>query len=93
MAIKYTIWINIEKLAIKISTYSIARLSKIYPNWDFLFENITSGNTDNAHKIRHVLAFWSNFFKWQRSMSFSSGHRPTPSRWLLSLNVFGLGAI
>jgi hypothetical protein len=32
-------------MAIKIPTYSIARPSKIYPNKDFWFENIPSGNT------------------------------------------------
>jgi hypothetical protein len=33
-------------MAIKIVTSSIARLCKIYRNWDFWFENIPSGNTD-----------------------------------------------
>jgi hypothetical protein len=28
---------------INIPTFSIARRSKIYPNWDFLFENKPSG--------------------------------------------------
>jgi hypothetical protein len=32
-------------MALKIPTSSIARPSKIYPNWDFWFENIPSGNT------------------------------------------------
>jgi hypothetical protein len=31
-------------------TSSIARPSKIYPNWDFWFENIQSGNTDFGAK-------------------------------------------
>jgi hypothetical protein len=35
---------KIDKLAIKI-TSSIAKPDKIYPNWDFWFENIPSGNT------------------------------------------------
>jgi hypothetical protein len=30
-------------------TYSIARSSKIYPNWDFGFENQPSGNPDLGH--------------------------------------------
>jgi hypothetical protein len=33
------------KMAIKIPTSSFARPSKIYPNWDFGFENTPSGNT------------------------------------------------
>jgi hypothetical protein len=37
---------KIDKMAIKIPTSSIARPSKIYPNLDFWFENIPSGNTD-----------------------------------------------
>jgi hypothetical protein len=37
MAIKYTKW------PYNIPTSSIARLFKIYPNWDFGFENIPSG--------------------------------------------------
>jgi hypothetical protein len=32
------------KLAIKIITFSITRPSKIYPNGDFWFEKISSGN-------------------------------------------------
>jgi hypothetical protein len=32
-------------MAAKIPTSSIARPYKIYPNWDFCFENIPSGNT------------------------------------------------
>jgi hypothetical protein len=31
---------------LKIPASSIARLSKIYPNLDFWFENIPSGNTE-----------------------------------------------
>jgi hypothetical protein len=33
-------------MAIKIPTFYISRPSKIYPKWDFLFENIPSGNPD-----------------------------------------------
>jgi hypothetical protein len=44
MAIKYTKCRKIDLTAIKIPTSFIARLSKIYPNWDFWFENIPSGN-------------------------------------------------
>jgi hypothetical protein len=33
-------------MAKKVPTSSIARPFKIYPNWDFLFENMPSGNPD-----------------------------------------------
>jgi hypothetical protein len=33
-------------MAFNIPTSLIARPSKIYPNWDFWFENISSGNSD-----------------------------------------------
>jgi hypothetical protein len=36
---------KIDKMALKIPTSSIERPSKIYPNLDFGFENIPSGNT------------------------------------------------
>jgi hypothetical protein len=32
-------------MALKILASSFARPSKIYPNWDFGFENLPSGNT------------------------------------------------
>jgi hypothetical protein len=38
MAIKYTRWPQ------NIPTSAITRPSKIYPNWDFRFENVPSGN-------------------------------------------------
>jgi hypothetical protein len=41
MGIKYTIWPSVDNMAIKISTSSIATPSKIYPNWEFWFENYT----------------------------------------------------
>jgi hypothetical protein len=34
-----------DKMTIKIPTSSFAMLSKIYPNRDFWFENLPSGNT------------------------------------------------
>jgi hypothetical protein len=40
MAIKYTKWLE------NLPTSSIARPSKIYPNWNFWFENMPSGNPD-----------------------------------------------
>jgi hypothetical protein len=45
MAIKYTNWQQNRPNGHKnLPTSFIARLSKIYPNWDFWFENIPSGN-------------------------------------------------
>jgi hypothetical protein len=43
MVIKFTEWIY------NIPTSSIVRPSKIYPNLDFLFENIPSGNPESNH--------------------------------------------
>jgi hypothetical protein len=38
---------KIDKMAInKMATITIARPSKIYPNWDFWFEHKPSGNPD-----------------------------------------------
>jgi hypothetical protein len=37
-----------------IPTSSIARPSKIYPKWDFWFENIPSGNPDVHRYVREV---------------------------------------
>jgi hypothetical protein len=47
-------------MAIKKPTSSIATPSKIYPNWDFWFENIPSGNTVpfplyKAHSLQEVV--------------------------------------
>jgi hypothetical protein len=36
-------------MAIKRPIFSITRPSKIYPNWEVWYENITSGNLDNQH--------------------------------------------
>jgi hypothetical protein len=38
MAVKYS------QMALNIPTFSIPTPSKIYPNWDFWFENLPSGN-------------------------------------------------
>jgi hypothetical protein len=43
MAIKYTEWPQ------NLPTSSIARPYKMYPNWDFWFENIPSGNPALEH--------------------------------------------
>jgi hypothetical protein len=40
MAIKYTKWPKIYQMAKNTLTVSIPRLSKIYPNWYFWYENI-----------------------------------------------------
>jgi hypothetical protein len=41
---------KVDKMAIKIPTFSIAIPSKIYPNWDLLVETVTTGNTGlHAH--------------------------------------------
>jgi hypothetical protein len=40
MAIEYTKWPN----------FSVSKPSKIYPNWDFWFENIASGNPASRRK-------------------------------------------
>jgi hypothetical protein len=42
-------------MAIKIPTSSIATPTKIYPNWDFWFENVPSGNT--AWQARQMGAY------------------------------------
>jgi hypothetical protein len=45
MTIEYIKWPKIDQMSINIPTSSsIARPSKIYPNWDFGSENIPSGN-------------------------------------------------
>jgi hypothetical protein len=53
MTTKYTKWPKdisngrkIDQLVKNIPIFSIARLSKIYPNWEFWFENKPSGNPD-----------------------------------------------
>jgi hypothetical protein len=38
-------------MVIKITTFSIPRPSKIYPNWDFGFENKPSGNPDVDEEV------------------------------------------
>jgi hypothetical protein len=41
-------------MVIKILTFSIARTSIIYPNLDFLFENMPSGNTASLMPTRPI---------------------------------------
>jgi hypothetical protein len=59
-----TNWPNGHKLyqmAIKYSnrpyniTFSVSRSSKIYPNWDFWFENKPSGNPDLSQSVRSYM--------------------------------------
>jgi hypothetical protein len=45
MTVKYSKWPK------NISAFSILRPSKIYPNWDFWFENKPSGNPGLAEGI------------------------------------------
>jgi hypothetical protein len=45
MASKIPFVHKIDKRAVKITTSYVARPSKIFPNWDFWFENTPSGNT------------------------------------------------
>jgi hypothetical protein len=37
-----------NQMAIQLPTYSIARPSKIYPRWNFWFENMPSGNPETG---------------------------------------------
>jgi hypothetical protein len=51
MSIKYTaLQQNIPKGPLNIPTTSIARPSKIYPNLDYWFENIPSGDPEPHHE-------------------------------------------
>jgi hypothetical protein len=54
MTIKYTEWIqniqNRRKIDQMVIKYTKTRHSKIYPNWDFWFENIPSGNPAEPQK-------------------------------------------
>jgi hypothetical protein len=38
------------------TTFSVTRLAKIYPNWDFLFKNIPSGNPGTQDPT------WNHFY-------------------------------
>jgi hypothetical protein len=65
MATKCTKWSlnipfgsKINKMALKIPTFFIARPSKIYPNLDFLFENIPSGNTAMLAREKKKRKIW-----------------------------------
>jgi hypothetical protein len=45
MALNYTKWaVKCKKWLENIPTFFIPRPSKIYPNWNFWFANVTSGN-------------------------------------------------
>jgi hypothetical protein len=51
-----------------ITTFSIPRPSKIYPNWYFWFENIPSGNPEFGWIAQELLATaWINHFTVLRS--------------------------
>jgi hypothetical protein len=56
MTTKYTKWPKnisnghkIDQMVLKLPIFSIARPFKIYPNWDFWFENKPSGNPVNIY--------------------------------------------
>jgi hypothetical protein len=64
--IKYTKWTQnipndhkIDHMATNIPTFSIARPSKIYPNWTFGFENMPSGNPVVSQGAKRF--FWKGF--------------------------------
>jgi hypothetical protein len=77
-------WQKISKLAgkytewpLNIPTSSVARPSKIYPNWHFWFENIPSGNPESQSKrscFQNVptAAFVCSAFSWYRETSSST---------------------
>jgi hypothetical protein len=57
MTTKYTKWSQnipngskMDQLAIKFTNICHCKTLKIYPNWDFWFENIPSGNPVGAAK-------------------------------------------
>jgi hypothetical protein len=54
MAVKYPQWSQI------VTTFFISRSHKIYPNWDFWYENIPSGNPCFA-TMTHGATFLSIF--------------------------------
>jgi hypothetical protein len=75
MDIKYTKWSeNWPKGHKNIPTSSIARPTKIYPNWDFGFGMKPSGNPFDI-----TLQFSAPFtsFAWRKFFPFRSGYEPT----------------
>jgi hypothetical protein len=72
--LKYTEWPK------NIPTSSIARPYKIYPNWDFWFKNIPSGNPD-ANARKKLLSIKTTFavvkgngtFDFRRTMQIGLG--------------------
>jgi hypothetical protein len=48
--------VNYYKWSENIPTFSIASPSKIYPNWDFWFENKPPGNP-GRHDVRSTLYY------------------------------------
>jgi hypothetical protein len=85
MTTKYTKWpynirngCKMDQMAINLPTYFIARHSKIYPNWDFWFESIPSGNP--AQNLDPTLTFLlinlNAVFRVQKR-SFLKFHHPS----------------
>jgi hypothetical protein len=72
MDIKYPQWPcrKISQHTIKyISTFSILSPSKIYPNWDFGFENVPSGNPAVAKRKAMFQRHWPFFQEPEREKS------------------------
>jgi hypothetical protein len=63
MAVKYT------KRPQNIPTSSIARPSKIYPDWDFWFENIPSGNPDYSFIRIGGQSLNQTIYRWPQQKS------------------------
>jgi hypothetical protein len=57
MAEKYTNWASnipngneIDQMGIKFANIFLCKTSEIYPNWEFGFENISSGNPGRINR-------------------------------------------
>jgi hypothetical protein len=94
MSVKYSNWLD------NTSTFSDLMPSKIYPNWDFWFENKPSGNLAREHvgrEIEQSRAKGCQFFsrnKWISSSSASSHiMKCATGRFLWNLIEQGLRSI
>jgi hypothetical protein len=68
-------------------TFSILRPSEIYPNWDFWFENVASGNPalsapENGCRVSACTGFLSNEFPNSTSETIKA------RSFLLRKNIF-----
>jgi hypothetical protein len=64
ITIKYTKWPpniptgrKIDQMAINTKTYSIARRSRIYLNWDLCFENMPSGSPVTYDRLKCLVGY------------------------------------